>query len=70
MIAQFQVNISLAILFATEGFFPKDADGSTIATYKDFNSALPLITFIISLFASSFGKNPSVANNIASEILT
>ena len=42
-------------MFATEGFFPKDAGGDTIATYKDFNSALPLFTFILSLFASSFG---------------
>ena len=49
------MNISLAILFLTEGFFPKDQFGDTIANYNDINSALPLVTFILSLFSSSFG---------------
>ena len=52
-----QVNISLAILFAIEGFYPKDAYGGTTSYYKDFNSALPLVTFLLSLFASSFGMS-------------
>ena len=43
------------ILFLTEGFFPKDEIGDTIAHYKDINSALPLLTFIMSLFSSAFG---------------
>ena len=38
-----------------DGFFPKDALGDTIANYGDFNSALPLLTFILSLLSSSFG---------------
>ena len=52
-----QVNISLAILFAIEGFYPKDIEGTTTSYYKDFNSALPLFTFLLSLFASSFGTS-------------
>ena len=48
----------MAILFATEGFFPKQIDGQYIkTTYKDFNSALPLLTFCLSLFSSSFGMS-------------
>ena len=48
----------MAILFATEGFFPKQIDGQFIkTTYKDFNSALPLLTFCLSLFSSSFGMS-------------
>ena len=54
-ITVFQVNISLAILFAIEGFHPKNEGGKTISHYSDFNSALPLLTFLLSLFASSFG---------------
>ena len=52
-----QVNISLAILFATEGFYPKNEEGVTISTYQDLNSALPLITFVLSIFSSSFGMS-------------
>ena len=42
-------------MFTTEGFFPKNARGETIAAYEHFNSALPLLTFISSLYCSSFG---------------
>ena len=31
--------------------------GRTTSYYKDFNSALPLFTFLLSLFASSFGMS-------------
>ena len=62
ILIQFQVNISLAILFAVEGFFPKDVDGSTLSHYKDFSSALPLATFLLSLFASSFGTSKFLLN--------
>ena len=51
------MNISLAILFATEGFVPKDVRGRAIETYENFNSALPLLTFILSLFSASFGMS-------------
>ena len=44
-------------MFAIEGFHPKNEGGDTITHYKDANSALPLITFFISLFSSSFGTS-------------
>ena len=53
----FQVNISLAILFAIEGFHPINEGGQTLSHYPDLNSALPLVTFMLSLFASSFGMS-------------
>ena len=56
------MNISLAILFAVEGFFPKNVFGYTISYYKDFSSALPLVTFVLSLFASSFGTSKFLLN--------
>ena len=50
--------MSLAILFTTEGFFPNHVDGDFVkTTYKDFNSVLPLLSFIVSLLASSFGMS-------------
>ena len=50
--------MSLAILFTTEGFFPNHVDGDIVKTsYKDFNAVLPLLSFIVSLFASSFGMS-------------
>ena len=57
IILSLQVNISLSILFAIEGFFPKDDQGFTITTFETFNAALPLLTFLLSLFASSFGMS-------------
>ena len=48
----------MAILFATEGFFPKQVDGQIInTTYKDPNFVLPLLSFCVSMFASSFGMS-------------
>ena len=50
--------MSLAILFTTEGFFPNHVDGDIVkTTYKDFNAVLPLLSFIVSLLASSFGMS-------------
>ena len=49
-------------MFAVEGFFPKDVIGGTISHYKDFSSDLPLVTFILSLFASSFGTSKFLLN--------
>ena len=50
--------MSLAILFTTEGFFPNHIDGDIVkTTYKDFNSVLPLLSFIVSLLSSSFGMS-------------
>ena len=50
--------MSLAILFTTEGFFPNHVDGDIVkTTYKDFNSVKPLLSFIVSLLASSFGMS-------------
>ena len=42
----------------TEGFFPKSYNvklQATISNFKDINEILPLITFILSVFSSSFG---------------
>ena len=49
-------------MFAIEGFHPKNIAGETITQYKDLNSALPLVTFVISLFASSFGTSKFMLN--------
>ena len=48
----------MAILFATDGFFPKQVDGQIInTTYKDPNFVLPLLSFCSSMFSSSFGMS-------------
>ena len=39
----------------TEGFFPKTDQGLTISIFKHLNEIFPLITFILSVFSSSFG---------------
>ena len=54
-----QVNISLAILYATEGFFRTWISelGTTGPALDPFSSALPLISFLIGLVASSFGMS-------------
>ena len=40
---------------AVEGFYPKNSAGYTLTSYKTFNQALPLITFVTSMITSSFG---------------
>ena len=51
------MHISLAILFTIEGFYPKNEAGVTLSAFDDLKSALPLITFIMSLFSASFGMS-------------
>ena len=51
------MNISLAILFETEGFFPKNEEGNTVLTFQNFNQVLPLLSFLFSIFSSSFGMS-------------
>ena len=51
----FKVHISSALIFAIEGFYPQDSYGFTITFFQDFYQALPLITLVISMIASSFG---------------
>ena len=51
------MNISLSIVFAIEGFFPRNAEGYEISSFDNFNQALPLITFLLSIFTSSFGMS-------------
>ena len=50
-----KVHISFAITMAVEGFYPKNSAGYTIASFSSFNQALPLVTLIISMIASSIG---------------
>ena len=52
---QFKVHISFAITIAVEGFYPKNSAGYTITHFTSFGQALPLITLVISMVASSFG---------------
>ena len=51
----FKVHISSAITFAIEGFYPQDSQGFTVTSFQDLYQALPLITLVISMVASSFG---------------
>ena len=51
----FKVHVAFAITNAIEGFYPKNSAGHTIPSFNDINQALPLISLIISLCASSFG---------------
>ena len=51
----FKVHVSFAITSAIEGFYPKNSAGYTITSFNDINQALPLISLVISLCASSFG---------------
>ena len=50
-----KVHISFAITMAVEGFYPKNSAGYTIASFSSFNQALPLVTLVISMIASSIG---------------
>ena len=50
-----KVHISIAITMAVEGFYPKNSAGYTIASFSSFNQALPLVTLVISMIASSIG---------------
>ena len=49
------MHISSAITFAIEGFYPQNSLSFTVASFQDFYQALPLITLVISMVASSFG---------------
>ena len=49
------MHISFAITIAVEGFYPKNSAGYTITHFTSFSQALPLITLVISMVASSFG---------------
>ena len=49
------MHISSAITFAIEGFYPQNSLSFTVASFQDFYQALPLITLLISMIASSFG---------------
>jgi hypothetical protein len=40
---------------ALDGFFPKDAYGIPTQHFTDFSKVLPILTFILSFFASAFG---------------
>ena len=51
----FQVHISLAIVFAVEGFYPKDEEGVVVSRFNTFDEAIPILSFILSLFSSAFG---------------
>ena len=49
------MHISFAITIAVEGFYPQNSAGYTITQFTSFKQALPLITLVISMVASSFG---------------
>ena len=51
----FKVHISFAITMAVEGFYPKSSAGFTEDSFTSLNQALPMMTLIISMTASSFG---------------
>ena len=40
---------------ALDGFFPKDAYGISTENFNDFTKVLPILTFMLSTFASAFG---------------
>ena len=42
-------------MFAIEGIYPKDEEGVAVSRFKNFDEALPILSFILSLFSSSFG---------------
>ena len=47
--------MTFAITSAIEGFYPQSSSGFTLTSFNGINQALPLISLIISLCASSFG---------------
>ena len=49
------MHISFAITIAVEGFYPKNTAGDTLTQFTNFKQALPLITLVSSMVASSFG---------------
>ena len=49
------MHISTAITFAVEGFYPYNSAGYAIPSFQTVNQALPLISVVISMVASSFG---------------
>ena len=49
------MHISSAITFTIEGFYLQKSSGFTVTSFQDFYQALPLITLVISMIASSFG---------------
>ena len=49
------MHISFAITIAVEGFYPQTSAGYTITKFTSFSQALPLISLVISMVASSSG---------------
>ena len=52
-----KVHIAFAITSAVEGFYPKNFAGFTSYHFESYSHALPLISLVISLMASSFGMS-------------
>ena len=53
----FKVHIAFAITSAVEGFYPKNFAGFTSYQFQSFSHALPLISLVVSMMASSFGMS-------------
>ena len=55
LISILKVHVAFAITCAVEGFYPKNFAGFTSYHFESFRHALPLITLVLSMTASSFG---------------
>ena len=53
----FKVHIAFAITSAVEGFYPKNLAGFTSYHFESYSHALPLISLVVSMIASSFGMS-------------
>ena len=51
------MNIALAMLFTTDGFYPKDEFGNSLLSFSTFSSCFPILTFLLSLSAASIGTS-------------
>lgn len=47
----------MAILFSTDGFYLKNEYGISLLTFSTFSHYLPILTFLLSLLAASFGTS-------------
>ena len=52
-----KVHIAFAITSAVEGFYPKNFAGFTSYHFESYRQALPLISLVVSMMASSFGMS-------------
>ena len=57
LISILKVHIAFAITCAVEGFYPKNIAGFTSYHFESYSHALPLISLLTSMMASSFGMS-------------